>query len=355
MMSRLALAGWAAGWLLAGRLHRLPEAGPPEAGRRGQEAGVSVIVPARNEAANLAELLPLLAGEADEVIVVDDESADATAAVAAAHGATVVAARPPAGATGKGWACWQGARLARGDPLVFLDADTRPAPGFVAALAAAARESGGLVSVQPTHCVGRPVERLSAVGNTVAHLAGTGTGARLGSWWRRPVAHGAALAVAAGPYLAAGGHAASAGAVADDVALARLLAGRGVPVATYADAGGGRVTVRMYPDGARPLWQGWTKNLAAGASSQPPLRAALVGLWVAGGLTAAREARRQPAGYVMYAAQHAVLFGRVGRFGVATAAAWPVPLGAFVAMFTVSAVRRLSGRPARWRGRQVKA
>ena len=360
LTGRLVLAGWAAGWLLAGRLHRLPAC--PATGSPanacpapGGLGTVSVIVPARDEAANLAGLLPLLAGEADEIIVVDDESADTTAAVAAAHGATVVAARPPAGATGKGWACWQGARRARGATLVFLDADTRPGPGFVADLARAAQRSGGLVSVQPTHRTGRPVERLSAVCNTVAHLAGTGTGARPGSWWRRPVAHGAALAVPARPYLDAGGHAASAAAVADDVALAGLLAGRGVPVATYADAGAGRITVRMYPDGGRPLWQGWTKNLAAGAASQPPLRAALVGLWVTGGLSAARRAGRDPAGYALFALQHAVLFRRVGRFGAATAAAWPVPLGAFVAMFAVSAARRLTGRPASWRGREVRA
>lgn len=356
----LALAGWAAGWLLAARPHRLPPRGAGADGAdRAREADptVSVIIPARDEAANLAGLLPLLDGEADEVIVVDDESADGTAGVAEAHGATVLASRPAPGATGKTRACWQGAQVARGGILVFLDADVRPGPGFVRRLAAAAATTDGLVSVQATHVTPTAVETLSATCSTVMHLAGTGRDASLHSIWRRPVAHGPALAVPADAYRASGGHTAAevAGAVDDDMAMARLMTARGTPVTTYLSGGPGDVTIRMYPDGARAVWQGWTKDMAAGAAGTAPLRTALVGLWIAGGLTAAGQARRRPAGYLMYGVQHAMLFRRVGRFGASAAAAWPVPLAAFVTMFSVSAARRVTGRPARWRGREVRA
>ncbi len=56
---------------------------------RARRVPVSVIVPVKNEAANLRRCLPALAW-ADEVFVVDSGSTDATAAVAAEHGAHVV-------------------------------------------------------------------------------------------------------------------------------------------------------------------------------------------------------------------------------------------------------------------------
>src|SRR5947208_2971788 len=70
-------------------LHK-PAATPANAARRiTPKTPVSVIVPVKNEAENLKRCLPALAW-ADEVFVVDSQSHDETAAVAAEHGATVV-------------------------------------------------------------------------------------------------------------------------------------------------------------------------------------------------------------------------------------------------------------------------
>jgi glycosyltransferase involved in cell wall biosynthesis len=83
---------------------------------------VSVILPAKNEAEGLRHALPGLRTmfpEA-EVIVVDDGSTDATAAVAAEHGARVISSPYP---MGNGAAIKRGARAAAGDVLVFMDAD----------------------------------------------------------------------------------------------------------------------------------------------------------------------------------------------------------------------------------------
>lgn len=89
-------------------------------------AGVSVIVPVRNEAARLGEQVrALLAEGADEVIVVDGDSHDGSPAQAEQAGARVLSSAP-----GRAAQMNLGARHARHPTLLFLHADTRPAPGW---------------------------------------------------------------------------------------------------------------------------------------------------------------------------------------------------------------------------------
>jgi glycosyltransferase involved in cell wall biosynthesis len=101
---------------------------------------VSVIVPARDAAATLGATLAGLAAQdhaPDEVIVVDDGSADGTAALAQAGGARVIAGA----GEGPGAARNAGAAAATGDVLAFLDADCEPQPGWLAAALAALEEA----------------------------------------------------------------------------------------------------------------------------------------------------------------------------------------------------------------------
>jgi glucosyl-3-phosphoglycerate synthase len=82
---------------------------------------VSVCLPARNEAATVGTIVERVADlpVVDQVVVVDDGSTDATAAVACEAGATVVATAQ----RGKGEALWTAVGAAKGDVLVFCDAD----------------------------------------------------------------------------------------------------------------------------------------------------------------------------------------------------------------------------------------
>ena len=178
------------------------------------------------------------------------------------------------------------ALAARGTILVFLDADTRPAPGFVTQIAADAHQLGGLVSVQPRHHVRQLYEQLSAVANVVASMASTGAPAgNRRAWWRGPVGFGPAMAVPASAYIRAGGHERAKTAVAEDLALARTMHMAGTPVVAYHSGRGPCfIEYRMYPHGLSSLIEGWTKNLAAGACAVPPVRAALVAVWVSGGV-----------------------------------------------------------------------
>lgn len=92
---------------------------------------ISVIIPTLNEAENLSQLIPLLAkglaGFSHEILVIDAGSTDRTIKIAEEHGADLAIVSEK-----KGRACQmnEGARIATGDLLYFVHADTRPPVGF---------------------------------------------------------------------------------------------------------------------------------------------------------------------------------------------------------------------------------
>ncbi|SMB95902.1 glycosyltransferase [Deinococcus hopiensis] len=219
------------------------EAQPTPAGA----ARVSLLVPARNESHNLPHLLPgLLAQGAGEVIVLDDASTDGTAQVARALGARVRAGRPlPPGWHGKPWACQQLAEAARGEVLIFTDADVRWHPGALGAVLRELERSGAdLLSVYPRQQNVRPGERLltplvDAVLLTLLPAPLLRLPQRSAS-----AANGQLMAFHRAAYEWVGGHSLVREALLEDVAFAQGLKARGGRLALA--LGGDVVGVRMY-------------------------------------------------------------------------------------------------------------
>jgi glycosyltransferase involved in cell wall biosynthesis len=354
------LVRWLLGWALALRLPLLPPGAPRH------PRTLSVLIPARNEAATLPHLLAALARQrvqADEVIVIDDHSSDDTAAIArsAANGLPLRVIQPPplpADWCGKTWALHNGVRASGGELLLFLDADTEPGSEFVERLVARHEALGGLVSVQPYHRTEKPYEQLSVLFNLVGLMAvplGPGCG----------VAFGPALLSSRADYDRSGGHAAVAGKVVEDWFLGHCYERAGLPVSAF--IGYGQIAYRMYPGGLGDMVIGFDKNFAtaAGEVRWPWMLAVLLWLsglfWAAWCLPAAllgwplvgtHALAPNALIYAAYALQLLVLTRRVGRFSWINLL-FPLPVLFFLGVFLL-AIFNLERGHVRWKGRSFR-
>lgn len=264
-----------------GALGRLSRAFPENA------PSVFVIVPARNEGHNILPCLKSLLSQRYEgrfgVVVVDDDSADDTAAkvrsLAAADNRLSLIRAPalPPGWVGKVNACCAGvAAVPAGvEWLCFMDADMRADPPLIAsAVAAAVREKLDFLTLAPRHELGSFAERLMLP----CGLYLLGFSQDLNQIQSKDcddaVATGQFMLLRREAYDAAGGHAAVSGAISEDVELARLFKRQGYHVIMM--DGSALLSTRMYT-GWRTLWPGIAKNLSdmLGGPARTILKAAL--------------------------------------------------------------------------------
>jgi len=266
----LFLATFPATMVVANLLLATRAAGTPPEG-----ALVSILVPARNEEANiLACLDAALAsrGVAVEVVVMDDGSTDGTAALVAARAAIdprlrLLGCPPlPPGWTGKVHACARLAEAARGSHFLFIDADVRLAPDAAAAMAGhAARTGVAMVTGVPRQLMGSLGEAVTVpMINFLLYCYLPGGGR---AFTRRPemaAACGQLLLVTRGAYEATGGHAAIRHVMHDALQMARRF--RAAGHATEVVEGAPLATCRMY-SGFRQAWGGFIKNAREGMAT----------------------------------------------------------------------------------------
>jgi glycosyltransferase involved in cell wall biosynthesis len=232
-----------------------------------KEDRVSALIPARNEAANIAQAVRSVAAqpEVSEIIVVDDHSEDGTAEVLESlreeipRLRTLRVGNPPSGWTGKSHALAAGAREATGNWLLFTDADT-------------------------DHHAGSLTEVLERARSGRADMISLSPGQETRTWWEKAVtpfafvelarrfrfsevndpkskaaaANGQYILIRRAAYESIGGHEAVRNEILDDVALARRLKSAGRRIIFL--PGAQWVTTRMYHNFG-DMWFGWRKNL----------------------------------------------------------------------------------------------
>lgn len=239
---------------------------------------VSVIVPARNEAATITTVITSVLATSYrnvELIVVDDRSTDVTAALVRdlASGdprlRLISGGELPPEWYGKPWACHQGAQVATGEILLFTDADTRHAPALLGHAVSTLRATGAdLLTIAPEQQCFSFWER--TVMPQVWLLLGLRYHPDTVNHARRAsdvIANGQFIMIPRATYEALGTHAAVRREVAEDLALAQHYwsAGKRLHFA-FAER---LMTTRMYSN-LPEIIEGWSKNIYLGGRRSYP-------------------------------------------------------------------------------------
>ncbi|MBM6996839.1 glycosyltransferase [Paenibacillus sp. DXFW5] len=348
--------GWIAGWMLFRRVV-LPR---QEASYCGGEK-VSVIIPARNEAGNLPQLLGSLQQQTcppHEIIVVDDFSEDETYDIATSYGVHVIQNEPlPPGWTGKTWAVWNGYRQSTGDVIAFLDADVRLAPRGLESLLRARAEAGGVISAVPFHVTEKFYERLALITNVLGVFAFTSPFERNSP---NKGLYGSCIVTTRRDYETIQGHDSIRSELLDDLNLGAKFRAAGIPVSNF--LGGGLVSFRMYPNGIRSELEGFGKGAVLSTAKLRPATTLLVAAWLIG-LIASEGALflwntswLYPVliGYLLYAAQLYFLVRDVGKFGKFMPLIHVLSTLFFLVVLIYSAYQVTFRGSVTWKGRDVQ-
>ncbi len=230
-------------------------------------AGITAIVPARDEAESIEACVRSLARQPEiaEIFVVNDQSTDGTAEVVRRlmreieKLQLVETKELPSGWVGKNHAVWEGAKHASSEWLLFTDADAELQSGAAARALNIAQEKGAaLVSFSPEQVTETWREKAlipfvyCRLAKYFSYDAVNDPGSEAAA------ANGQFLMIRRSAYDAIGGHESIAGEVLEDVALAKRAKSAGY--ALWFGPGKGLVKVRMYRSFAA-MWQGWKKNL----------------------------------------------------------------------------------------------
>jgi GT2 family glycosyltransferase len=324
---------------------------------------VSILIPARDEAANIAACLDAAlasTGVAVEVLVMDDGSRDATAGIVAARAADdprlrLLHAPPlPPGWTGKVHACTRLAEAARGTHLLFIDADVRLAPDTAARMAGHAAAHGiALVTGVPRQRMGTLGEGLTVPAINLLMMGYLPGGGR--AFTAHPAmaaACGQLILVERGAYEAVGGHAAFRHSLHDGLALSRNL--RAAGHRTEVVDGAVLAECRMY-SGFREAWNGFLKNAREGMAT--PVGLPVWTLLLAGGHILPWLLLPSPlagAALILTYLTRAAITWR-GKEPSWTIPLHPATVAVALAIQWTALARSALGRPAGWKGRAYRA
>lgn len=325
------------------------------------DAFVSILIPVRNEENHLPRLLTSLMRldhRQIEILVIDDASSDRSVEISREFAArdsrirVIEAPVKPGGWVGKTWACFHGAAEARGEFLLFTDADTEhESNGLSRALAQMRREDADLLSAIPFHENETSFDPYAGPFHVLTLIAASAfSKPRL----KRVFAIGQYLLFRRELYFALGTHESVKMSFCEDVDFAELCLARGGRFSL--NRSGAIFRVRMYLT-FRGFFEGWRRIFRIGFAHARPAVAVEVFLVIACLTESFRFSRATPI-EVGCAVAGLVLIGvaqsKYGRFSWLGVLAAPVSLALFTTVALVAFIDRVGGRDLRWRGRSYK-
>ena len=349
---------------------------PADSGSKSFEfSSVSFVVPARNEAESVELCIDAISALATalkavhrdlvvEIVLVDDDSSDRTAQLAAGRGATVVSAPGIAqGSNGKACACEFGSRSTTGDLLVFVDSDVEVAQGLSNLINSVAAQEFDLISVQPFHAAVGLVESMAILFNAVSLMSATFPCRRTNA---PLVVFGPIVITTRTNYEAVGGYARVATQVVEDIALGSnyRMADKTIAIRS----GRKFASFRMYRGGFGALVEGFSKNIAFGARAVGPVGGiagfvfvgalvlcsldgfgAIMALFADKFATAAIDLGLYVFGSVMLSAA----VGKIGSYSKSAVIFYPVPVAIFLIVSLRSVFWLFFRQKASWKGRTL--
>ena len=328
---------------------------------------ISILIPARNEEKNLEKLfnsLDIQTIKVKEIILVDDSSTDRTADIGRKHNVKVISLKSlPKGWVGKSWACYNGARAATGDYLLFLDADTKLKNNGIDSILSCFKKYKGVISIQPYHRIKKIYENLSLFFNIIL-IAGMGAFTPFQTRINPIGAFGPCLICKREDYYKIDGHESIKGKVMEDIAIGNKFIKAKIPVLCF----GGKSTIdfRMYPGGFMDMVKGWSRSFGTGAKSTSIPILIMVIAWIVGAifplnlfadcvspfvinifLTAI-------AFYIAFIAQIYWMSYRIGNFSFWASVIYPIPLTFFIIVFFYSLILMIFKKRVTWKDREIK-
>ncbi|MCU9614785.1 glycosyltransferase [Caldibacillus lycopersici] len=328
--------------------------------RKQRSGKISVIIPARNEEKNLPILLESLKRQLlqpDEIIVVDDHSIDRTKEIAESYGVIVLQATDlPEGWTGKNWAIWNGYQQSTGDVLIFLDADIHLEKEALLSLINEQILQGGVISIVPYHQMKKLYEKLAMIFNLLGAFVFI---SRFEQYNKRKGLYGPCIITTREDYETIGGHESIKAEMLDDLNLGVVFQKAGIRVSNY--LGVKLISFRMYPNGLKSQWEGFSKGAVQGTSVVSKLTLIPIIFWFLGIILSTsfflfiHTTWFLPLviGYVLYVIQIYFINQSIGNFGIILPFFPIISMVYFLLAYLYSAYQSIVRKKVIWKGRYV--
>lgn len=314
---------------------------------------VSIIIPARNEEENIRRLLMSLK-RLDyphfEILVSDDNSTDNTVGVTRELDIQVISnGEKPTSWIGKSWACWQAAQLAKGELILFTDADTvHAADSLRRSVSFLKSTNSALISAAQFHRNELWWEKLLG---PFFCLLNIGVYSKKESI-AHPYAIGQYLLVDKAAYLKAGGHKTIKSDLADDASLAKAIMKQDLMYRLY--KGKKLCTIQMYRSFPEFV-SGWLRILRLGMQELKPWKVFITIIPV---LSLNLQNIFQTSGSVrsfvplIITLMAFTFLQRIyGKFSLVGIAVFPLSFALFLTLAMTAAIQQALKSPIVWKGR----